>query len=340
MSKYWDINNVLSRQRLFNFINGPRSIGKTYTLQKWLIKQAIQKRKCTIFVYRTHYELTHSPLFKVFQKVLVQEFPNVEFRATSNAISDEGGPLIYATALSQVRSSKLTSYPDVYYMMFDEYQIENGTGKYLNGANEPELFITLWHTIDREENRVKCFFLGNNISYYNPYHSYSFFGLPKSIDTIKEKGGIWTNRITYFELAEVSDELSEEKNQNEVLQALEGSNYGRYALSGEYRDDDSSNILSLGNTTKYMCTLYTDNGVYAMYNNFEFGCLTLSSNVNNNCPRRYAICKSAKLRGVPHIKDGQPYLANLIKEMFYRNAVTYTDMRTKTELLPYIQGLI
>lgn len=340
MNKYWDINTVLSMQRLFNFINGPRSIGKTYTLQKWLMKQAIQKRKCTMFVYRTHYELTHSPLFKAFQKVLVQEFPEREFRATSQAISDECGPLIYATALSQVRSAKLTSYPDVHYMMFDEYQIESGTGRYLNGADEPELFITLWHTIDREENRVRCFFLGNNISYYNPYHSYEFFGLPKSIETIKETGGIWTNRITYFELAGISDELACEKENNVVLQSLEGSNYGRYAITGDYRDDDSTNILLLGNTTKYMCTLYTDSNVYALYNNFEFGCLTFSSSVDNSCSRRYALCKAAKLRGVPHIKDGQPYLYKLIKEMFYREAITYTDMRTKTQLLPYLQGLI
>ena len=40
--KYWDIGEILAYQRNFNFINGERSIGKSYTTLKFMIKKAIQ----------------------------------------------------------------------------------------------------------------------------------------------------------------------------------------------------------------------------------------------------------------------------------------------------------
>ena len=34
---YWDINNSLSYNRLFNFIVGARGVGKTYGAKRWAI---------------------------------------------------------------------------------------------------------------------------------------------------------------------------------------------------------------------------------------------------------------------------------------------------------------
>ena len=40
---YWNINEIMSYQRNFNFINGARSIGKTYTTLKYCYRRAIER---------------------------------------------------------------------------------------------------------------------------------------------------------------------------------------------------------------------------------------------------------------------------------------------------------
>ena len=53
---YWNINEILSYQRNFNFINGPRSIGKTYTTLKHIIDNSIKRNKEFAYIVRTQDE--------------------------------------------------------------------------------------------------------------------------------------------------------------------------------------------------------------------------------------------------------------------------------------------
>ena len=80
MSKYWDIGRILPYQRRFNFINGPRSIGKTYTTQKFLIKKALNENKQFVYVVRTKQEIQSGAFEQAFEKVCDREYKDIEFK--------------------------------------------------------------------------------------------------------------------------------------------------------------------------------------------------------------------------------------------------------------------
>ena len=78
MGKYWDINKILCFNRCFNLINGERSIGKSYTTQKFFIKRAIEKGQEFVYIVRTQDEkkkgILHPPL-KKYCKMNLKNLP-------------------------------------------------------------------------------------------------------------------------------------------------------------------------------------------------------------------------------------------------------------------------
>lgn len=53
---YWDVREIVPNQRMFNFINGPRGIGKTYSVIKYCIQQNLKKGCEFVTVCRTKSE--------------------------------------------------------------------------------------------------------------------------------------------------------------------------------------------------------------------------------------------------------------------------------------------
>lgn len=334
---YWDICSILPYQRTFNFVNAPRSIGKTYSTQKWLLKQAIKKYRKTVYIVRTVYEKKEMPGIQAWDKVLLREFPAYYDNITSDSkgIYLEGRTLVHIIALSEAVKLKRLSFPNVYYIMFDEYQIEDKTARYINGFSEPELFINIYHTIDREENRVKCFLLGNNTSYYNPYHIYPLFGLPKDPSCFDGKE-IWKNDLCLFNMASVSEELQREKENNKFLRGLEGTRYGDYANKGIYRDDFENNICSLGFNSRYLYTVKCGDKYFSLYNNFDKAVFTFSDSVQENCKAKIGLQKEDVKFGFRYLKTEHKFLRELLKRGYAMGTVTYTDMRVKAQVEPLL----
>ncbi len=211
MSKYWDINRILRYQRNFNFINGERSIGKTYTTQKWLFNKALTTGRQFVYLCRTKTDKFNKAFSEAFEKVLDKEFPDNDIVCDNENMysgeGDEKGRIGYCLALSEAPDVKKRSFPKVDYIMFDEYMLEREHNfKYVTGWHEPDLLLNIYHTIDRESDRVKVFCLGNTTEFYNPYHTHKAFNIPAV-----EKGKIWYSDNVLFQWAEKSEELKEEK---------------------------------------------------------------------------------------------------------------------------------
>lgn len=336
---YWDLNRILPYQRTFNFINGPRSIGKTYTLLKWLIKEGIEKGKQFVYICRTQDEKKHGVLLKGIEKVCQREYPNIKFKGKNDWVAVEDKIIGYCIALNEAIKIKKESYPNVYYIMFDEYQIEGKTGKYVSGMHEPELFITIYHTIDREENRVKCFFLGNNTSYYNPYHLYPLFGFPPDVREITP-GTIWKNKLTLFERAVPSEELRKRKEGNIFIQGLQGTRYGEYATLGVYIDDNYSLIEKLSGSVYFIASVTIDGKTYGLYQDFEKDTITFSDKYDKTYYRKYGIGKANLKEGIPLLKTDGKWLLSLIKKYMEGGILRYSSMNVKSVVEPEIIKLL
>lgn len=266
MSKYWDIGRVLPYQRRFNFINGPRSIGKTYTTQKFLIKKALNENKQFVYIVRTKQEIQSGAFEQAFEKVCDREYKDIEFKWENDTLlyKDACGCYIvlgYCLALSNYAKLKMRSFPQVYYWLMDEYMLEdNSTARYINGWREPDIALSLYHTIDREEDRVTCFFLGNNTTFYNPYHLHPAFHIPQI-----KPGGIWTSENVLFQWVQPSEELSESKKKSKFLRMIDGTDYSRYSIGGEYIEDNESFIEDKPGNTHFVFSVVYGGQTYGVW---------------------------------------------------------------------------
>lgn len=335
MSKYWDINKILPYQRCFNLINGERSIGKTYTTQKFMINRALNKKEEFVYLVRTQNELKAGVFNKSFSKVAMLEFPhlNLDFKTDIcyNRIEDEEGNLIelqvlgYCLALTEVVKIKRTPYPKVKWLLFDEYMLEeNSTVRYVNGWKEPDLFLSIYHSIDREEDRVICFLMGNNTSFYNPYHMHPAFNVP-----FIEKGKIWYSENVLFQWSEASPELKEDKMKCKFLKMIDDTDYGKYAKKGDYVYDNNNFIASRTPWANHVFIIEYMGFTFGIWQDSKRGLIYVDNRFDVSCPLRYVLTMEDHKENTQLTKQkNKGALAWLSKQFKYGN-VRFTSMPVK-----------
>lgn len=292
---HWNIYDILPYQRNFNLINGERSLGKTYTCQMFTLDKCIEKGFEFVYIVRTQDEKKHGVLEEAYQKVIANEFKDYTFEFTNEDMflciehpeSDitEKKQLGYCIALSEAVKIKKRSFPRVKYMIFDEYMLEEKQAiSYVNGWKEPDLLLSIYHTIDREEDRVIVFMLGNNTKFHNPYHLHPAFNIPPI-----EKGGIWTNENVLFQYAIGSSGLKEKKEKSKFLRMLDGTDYGKYAKEGDYVYDNYSFIEKMQTSARYNFTIEYNGNNYGVYSDFRNGVIYISDKIDPSCKLKYAL---------------------------------------------------
>lgn len=261
----WDL---FTYEQNFFFLNGPRTTGKTYTLQKIMLSKAL-KTGCEIgYFCRTKDEWDNGVAFNAFQKVLNNEFPDLICACKKGDVyyvSDgKWRRLIVGFPISMYYKWKNLSFPNVRFALFDEYMLEvkNGItqGRYVNGYDEPDAFINLYNTIDRAEGRLKVFFCGNNTSFYNPYHVHPMF--KAAFRSVPDKGTVVKTSNVVFWRVLPSPELQAYLDRTRLAQMAEGTSYGDYAFNGEYQDDVSSVIPMVAGAKTLFALRYADTTVY------------------------------------------------------------------------------
>lgn len=290
---HWNIYDILPYQRNFNLINGERSLGKTYTCQKFVLDKCLQKGLEFVYIVRTQDEKKRGVLEDAFKKVVVNEFNDYVFeystedmvRVIEHEDDEEKIQIGYCIALSEAVKIKKKSYPNVKYIIFDEYMLEDKqTSTYVNGWKEPDLFLNIYHTIDREEDRVVCFMLGNNTKFHNPYHLHPAFHIPPV-----EKGHIWTSENVLFQYADGSPKLKAKKSTSKFLRMLEGTDYGKYAKDGDYIYDNYAFIEPLTTNARYSMTIEYEGYKFGVYSDFKNGVIYVSDKVDPSSSLIYAL---------------------------------------------------
>lgn len=329
MGKYWDIGQILPYQRHWNFINGPREIGKTYTTQKWLLKQAFEKHKEFIYICRTQEEKKNGVLGRAFAKVCEREYDNIEFKSDHFKLTGNGVVLGYCVAISEYIKIKKYSFPKVYYMMFDEYMLEKDDG-YWKGWREPELLLNIYQTVDRGRDEVIVFMLGNNTSFYNPYHMNPAFNIP-----LIEPGKIWKSKNVLFQYAIPSEQMKKEISKKSFTKLIENTDYGRYATDGKYIEDRMDFLSHLGPRSKYMFTVFSDGFSFGVYSDSSKGEVIVSDKVDDSCKIKFALTLEDHRENTLIVPHSQVHL-KWFSDLYKRGAVKFDSMRVKSQS----QGMI
>lgn len=327
---YWDVRVILPFQRNFNFINGERSIGKTYSTQKFLLNEAIKKHKEFVYLIRTQDEKKSMAFEQAFNKVCALEFSDYEinFNSENCWLSLEDGlraPLGYCLALTEAAKAKRKSFPNVYYILFDEYMIEEGQGqRYINGWKEPESFLSIYHTVDREEDRVKCFLLGNNTSFYNPYHMHPAFNIPNI-----EKGKTWYSDNVLFQWAVGSPRLKERKANSKFLQMIKNTEYEHYAVNGDYSNDNPAFIEAKPDISVHYFNVSTMSKTFGIWYSRSTGSIYISAKFDPSCKYNFALDVHDHSEDTTLIKNKNHPLLQWLSRSFKHGMVKFESMEVK-----------
>lgn len=341
---HWDIYKILPYQRNFNFINGERSLGKTYTTQMFVLDKCLQKGLEFVYIVRTQDEKKRGALEDGFKKVTSRVFASIEFGYSTEEMymvieGEEKNDYItlgYCIALSEATKIKKKSYPNVKYIIFDEYMLEdNNTSKYVNGWKEPDLLLSIYHTIDREEDRVICFLLGNNTRFHNPYHMHKAFSIPPV-----EKGEIWMSENVLFQYAIGSPDLKTKKSKSKFLKMLEGTQYGSYANEGNYIYDNYSFISPMTGNTNYVFTMDYDGKSFGVYTANRDGLIYISDKIDPSCPIAYALTKNDHTENTMLTKSKNIACLNWLSRNYKLGNVRFISMEVKLQSEPGILMIV
>lgn len=326
--KYWNIFEILPYQRNFNFINGPRSIGKTYTCQKYVLDRCINNGWEFVYITRTVENKKGGIFPDTFQKVMLNEFREIEFKTTTESMEiviDDNSTVTlgHCIALSEYQKIKPKSYPNVRFIIFDEYMLEeSGFNRYINGVKEPDLFLSIYHTIDRERDVVKCFLLGNNTSFYNPYHMHKAFNIPYI-----EDGKIWYNKYVLYQRVKPSKELAQSKEKSSFWNMINNTDYGKFANSGNFTEDRYDFICKLSGNTSYIMTLLYNNYNIGVYLDKENNKIICSQKVDPYCRCIYALTLESYSENA--LLNHNVGLLKWLSDNFKKGKVYFDSMETK-----------
>lgn len=240
---HYSFNTIDGYNKPFNFIIGPREGGKSsmFTITK-AYKAFIEGKRSSIMLRRDKNDITDIYI-NSFQYIL-RKFKDPQAMLLYKRTKSEGfmtvylkgyeEPFMHFMALNQEKSNfKSLVIGDVAYVCMDEFIIDTRQGeKYI--PDEVGKLKELYETFNREASKpIKCYFLGNPYSLYNPY--FLEFGIdPKTLT----KGSIRTGAQWAVERYILKPELVEIiKAKNPMFDQFKDDAWAKYALEGEAVND-------------------------------------------------------------------------------------------------------
>lgn len=223
---WYDVNETLSHNRLFNFVVGPRGAGKTYSCKRKVINNFIRKGEQFIYLRRYESEIRYNMISNFFADI-AGEFNGtlLEVKRGGTFMIDEETAGWYMP-LSKAAQYKSVAFPNVSLIIFDEFIIDRGMIRYL--PNEVETFQEMYSTIARLRD-VPCLFLSNAITYVNPYFLYYGLQVPRNA-TFFKRGDLL---VHYVKVPDYTEAAKSTRFGNLIADKA----YGQYAMSNEFLRD-------------------------------------------------------------------------------------------------------
>lgn len=241
---YISLDEILSKNKVLNFVLGMSLGGKTYKGLKLAIGTWRRKKARTIICVRNEIQVSSDLIDGLAAEIdKITTASNWALGALS--ISGSGvdtvfsfgtdKPFLSFKSLHTVLSKKQTTIPNVAWILFDEFVLNTRSGeRYL--TDEIMRFKWLFSKTTRGyDYKTRVLFLGNTESAYNPY--FAEYGIkpsfltPNKISSPKNENWaveLWINKERMKEISA--------KGLDKVL----GGEYGRYAFGGSFLNDRST----------------------------------------------------------------------------------------------------
>ena len=275
---YYSRNDLLSYNALFNFVVGERGTGKTYQFKDWAISDFIKNKNQ--FVYVRRYKTEFKDIGNFFDD-MIKKYPEHEFSTAHGKFYIDKEIAGFYIPLSTSITKKSVAYPNVNKIGFDEFILEKSTLHYL--PNEVNAFLGLYETIARDRNNVRCLFMANSVTLINPY--FLFFDIQ-----VSKTKRFWTfkNNDLVVELTDL-EEFKQHKKQTRFAKIIDGTDFSKYSIDGEFTSDNYEFIQSKTPNSYYCFTIVYKGESLGVWCDSKLGLMFVSSKVDLTYPLKYAI---------------------------------------------------
>ena len=272
-SIYYNYNRIVSYGSLLNMLIGERGVGKTFGASELVTNSFIKKRRQFVYLRRYKSELAKSS--KKFFSALIKEnkFPDhqLEVKGSTYYIDDEVAG--YSMTLSTAQQLKGTNYDQVYYIIFDEFLIEEGQGHYLK--NEVFSFLGLIETIARMR-EIKVFMLANAVSEINPYFLFFNLSLPYNNDIKLFKDGLIL--LQYMK----NEKYRQAKKETKFGKLISGTDYEDYSVNNKFYDENKNFIEKKSGNAKFSFSFIYKGNILGVWIDYDNSKMYISNDYLNN----------------------------------------------------------
>lgn len=274
---YYDPNDLLSYNRILNFLIGARGIGKSYGFKKYPINRFLRHGEQFIYVRRYKTELRK--VSNYFDDIK-QEFPDEKFEIKRGREFWINNKLAgWAIPLSTWQSEKSNAYPDVATIIFDEFIREKDNSGYI--PNEVEALLNLMDTVFRDRDNVRCICLSNAVTVVNPYFLY--FGLTPDID---RRFNSYKNIV--IEIPDSRD-FSDMRRRTKFGSLIDGTEYGDMSLDNEFVNDSDVFLERRDKDSRYQFSIVYKGMTIGIWVNPDIGLMYLSNDHDPSSKFAYAL---------------------------------------------------
>lgn len=241
---YYQLNKILNFNCIYNFIIGHRGVGKTYAGKCYCLRRYIKHGEQFVWVRRYKSELSEAK--SEFMTDIQDKFKDHEIKIDGNRIIVDKKVAGYFIPLSVASKFKSKPFPKVRTIVFDEFVVTKSTYKYLQ--SEAVIFDELYNTIDRYKDVTKAFFIGNAISFVNPYFvDLGIVKTNKQFTFDKTRQAV----VEHFK----SQEFIDNAKATRFGKLKAGTAYESYAIENNYLEDNENFIAKRPPKTTYLCCI-------------------------------------------------------------------------------------
>lgn len=246
---HFNFRTIDGYNKPFNFIISEREAGKsTSAILDKAYKSFVEDGSTTLFIKRMNVDIT-ATYINDFENIINKFIlPPIKLEYNKSSLKDgivdvfiDGKIFIRIVSLSlPISRIKSLMLPRIKYIIFDEFIVAKHLGeKYLKG--EVFKFKELFNTFQRECHNIRCYFLGNPYSLFNPY----FLDLKVNTKLLK-RGVIIAGDNYVIQCYEICEELKTIILARNPLYQFDDS-YKKYAFDGGNIADEN---INLGNMPK------------------------------------------------------------------------------------------
>lgn len=320
---WYDKQQLLSYNKIFNFVLSNRGGGKTFHFTRWAIDDYKKNGNMAMWVRRYQTEIDKMNENGKFFDAVREYYPEDKLTIEGDMGLINGEPFIYFVALSTSRQQKSNNFPKVNKIIYDEFIIDKGKITYLK--KEPEIFLDLYETVARIRDNVRAVFLANTVTVVNPF--FTFFHIRPNAN---KRFNVYPRGICVEFFTDA--EFVAQKKKTRFGQLIEGTNYASYAIENKWLNDNDTFVESKpkqGNT--FLMGLKYQGQMFGFWANYDKGLIYVNRQYDPSYYCLYTITREdhePNLLMIKNLKDSR----SMQMVMFaYQNALLrFEDIEVKS----------